>query len=75
MTKLQPPEWQPIETAPKDGSEILIFSEKHGRRVARFEPYPWGKSLKWFIGLERGWCGGTYCRSPTHWMKLPEEPK
>ena len=67
-------EWRHIDTAPKDGSDILIFSQKHGRRVARYEPFQWGKSLEWFIGLEQGWCGGTYDCAPTHWMPLPPPP-
>lgn len=59
--------WQPIETAPKDGTEILVYCISMdgtcGCEVARFCDERNG----WFIGV---------CRlSPTHWMPLPAAPK
>lgn len=75
-------EWQPIETAPKDGGPVLLW-------------FPWGKTVDSdtgfngirFIGL---WSsdgdGGPVCwRDPedfealgdnaTHWMPLPAPPE
>jgi phage FluMu protein Com len=61
-------EWQPIETAPKDGTEVLLCD-------ARFEDAAVGAAM--FIagawrcyyphdgGIESVW------PSPTHWMPLP----
>lgn len=70
-------EWQPIETAPKDGA---WFSAWDGSEVF---PCCWGD---WFG--QAGWCygdctyGGTLYEGlnladiqPTHWMPLPEPPK
>jgi len=61
-------EWQPIETAPKDGTEILIFVDGH-REVSHFEAgetgWPWvdySGTSAWRIDL------------PTHWMPLPAPP-
>jgi hypothetical protein len=73
--------WQPIETAPKDGSTILLyrpdaypwFRVHAGHWVAQTlyrNPRPfWGTSHK-FIGViqARDWV-------PTHWMPLPDAPK
>jgi len=57
-------EWQPIETAPKDGTEILGYL-KDGRRVA--VRYSGCKFSKWTMP---GVCG----LEPSHWMELPKKP-
>ena len=66
--------WQPIETAPKDGTEVLLgrFAEgcrRHGRiRVDRWSLPEHG----------RGWIGfGQFNPESwpaTHWMPLPKPP-
>lgn len=73
-------EWQPIETAPKDGTLILLF---------RPTALPWGKVApgKWNSQADHKrpspfwdmWLriGGTYesrAWEPTHWMPLPAPP-
>lgn len=61
--------WQPIETAPKDGNEILIVVAGIGNpaRVgfwdAAFDPGVWSK-----------WPGREPMR-PTHWKPLPIAPE
>lgn len=69
-------EWQPIETAPKDGTALL------GKDVAGDWPFV----MKW-EGEPRAPNGGywAYCEAllsdvageatPTHWMPLPDPPK
>lgn len=65
------PRWQPIETAPKDGTDVLIcYEAASGQRVtiARFKVHG-------FNGLVKQWwqCDiGTV--EPTHWMPLPAPP-
>ena len=70
--------WQPIETAPKDGTPILIYS---GLRV----DVPLGhvdheKSI-YISSFDGDWWiwdgnfGAEYAYEPTHWMNLPEPPK
>jgi hypothetical protein len=69
--------WQPIETAPKDGTHVLAF-----RAVKLFEPahhywiVRWG-SCTGKLGLKRAWVmlGKNTKVAPTHWMPLPEPPK
>lgn len=60
------PRWQPIETAPRDGSTILVWFDKAERHFM----------LYWF---NDSWCfiGGNIRPSydPSHWMPLPKPPK
>ena len=60
-------EWQPIETAPRDGTIILFSCDMRGVSLcclAETEIY-----TGWFnlSKLDNG--------SPTHWMPLPEPPE
>lgn len=57
-------EWQPIETAPKDGTKILAFNKWGEYGVAE-----WVESQQcWFAGYDD-------FTAPTHWMPLPEPPE
>jgi hypothetical protein len=80
--------WQPIDTAPKDGSEILILTTV-GATQARFAPgewhdYPEGREYsgpawvccddQWNIEIEDCGKDGMHHGMATHWMPLPEGP-
>jgi hypothetical protein len=60
-------DWQPIETAPKDGSVICCAEYWDGGWI--FWPDYWRKYLEPY---GEGFGG---CRRPTHWMPLPEPPR
>jgi hypothetical protein len=53
--------WQPIETAPKDHTRVLVFDK--GWHIA-----------KW-LGAEGCRDDGTRIGNPTHWMRLPGDPR
>ena len=57
--------WQPIETAPKDGREVLVFGN-NSYAVASFD------GEEWRDYGDIGWAG-MYGddNQPTHWMPLP----
>lgn len=59
-------EWKPIETAPKDGTEVLTYREAGLIAVASFIMTPKGPF----------WCvsDGAEIINVTHWMPLPEPP-
>jgi hypothetical protein len=59
--------WQPIETAPKDGTRLLLFSRRPWDRP--HVGYYCGPPHGWVT--DHGWCGPK----PTHWQPLPEPPK
>ncbi|MCZ4331051.1 DUF551 domain-containing protein [Castellaniella denitrificans] len=69
--------WQPIETAPKDGTAILLGSSD-GAWIAKYDPvYPSGYRPKnpWFsLMLNRDYMGRVPNAKPTHWMSLPAAP-
>ncbi len=66
-------EWQQIETAPKDGTEILVSGiQKHSKK--RFSILAeWHEDWMIFDPWEDAYCIET-C-GLTHWMPLPEPPK
>lgn len=66
------PKWQPIETAPKDGTRILVVNEKE-IVIAYASDSVWVDKKK---GELLGWCifdchSDTESIFPTHWMPLP----
>lgn len=70
-------QWQPIETAPKDGTSVLIHTEGPGCGAAVcFFDTEWGDEGWWMLddgklALELPLRGAD----PTHWMPLPRGPK
>lgn len=66
-------EWQPIKTAPKDGSEILLA---HANSVWVDQ---WIPSTSYEVRNGEGGCWmmcdqWTTPEIPSHWMPLPEPP-
>lgn len=70
-------QWHPIETAPKDGTAILVSNER-GAWFAKYEPvYQSGYRPEnpWFslmLNHDHMRTGKPY--APTHWMPLPAPP-
>lgn len=75
-------EWQPIDTAPKDGTFILAVVKGFVPAVAQWtkdfraegafeflEPGMFAEESHWTEMLEQ-----TDPWRPTHWMHLPEQP-
>ena len=66
-------DWQPIETAPKDGTPVVVFApttragtirtNMRTITVAYLDRFYW-------------WCSvdGKHSLKPTHWMPLPPPP-
>jgi len=66
-----PAAWQPIETAPKDRTSVLIFSpdaSDKGIMVGVFVQY--SDEEYWVDAVD----GEMIDAWPTHWMPLPEPP-
>ena len=64
-------EWQPIETAPKDGTTVDIFVVLEGGYRGRFTDYYWQSKRK----IWRYTHGGDiHPDQVTHWMPLPDGP-
>ena len=57
------PLWQPVETAPRDDTEVLVLCHDGGILIGAFAGGMW-------------WIEQTRYeeRKPTHWMPLPEPP-
>ena len=69
-------EWQPIKTAPKDGTRILVWIDPGYITVGYWLTDSHKDRPKPFWGHEL--CGSRTSRArklpPTHWMSLPEPP-
>lgn len=67
--------WQPIETAPKDGIPVILLVDEGEESVAiqgKYSDDSW--DVVWLDVHGCGCCGGGR-PIPTHWMPLPEPPK
>ena len=79
-------EWQPIETAPKDGSKFIMarFADdghEPDYEVAQYDPHTWPEYVPVGDGLYRKeervlgeWRNDNPHRM-THWMPLPAPPE
>lgn len=74
-------DWLPIETAPKDGTQILVYSKEDGVMWVSWETEQvflpgYKPEKKWCVpGSHQDEQGGAYTTSnPTHWMPVPEPP-
>jgi hypothetical protein len=71
-------EWQPIETAPKDGTKILVFTVHGDIELTEWYEIQYPRYVEAENGLYRkvfdepvtGWNGNT----PKYWMPLPDAP-
>lgn len=73
--------WQPIDTAPKDGTRILLFLPDYNVRIWIGDWYSSKQIRNGAVVYEReGWSIGTMPMwgdnepKPTWWAPLPEEP-
>lgn len=78
--------WQPIETAPHDGTPILLVDPEGNIGIGIIETVNYGdgerirgRTAAW-VGTRRFeesasiWMGGHNPTEATHWMSLPEKP-
>lgn len=75
------PQWQPIETAPKDGRNLWVWDGK--QQYVAWHGHDWNmdpdekKDPEWLCGDGDDFSCGYYylpC-DPTHWMPLPTPPE
>ena len=67
-------EWQLIETAPKDGTEILGWLKEGKLAVVSFKVTK-SQSFVGELRDSKSWWKGNVTCTPTHWMPLPNPPK
>jgi hypothetical protein len=73
--------WQPIETAPKDGTKILILDRDGDIEISEWYQSFHDEYVQLDNGFYRketkiwsqGWNGNGH--RATHWMPLPEKPQ
>lgn len=69
-------EWRPIETAPKDGSSVVIYGDIDASEaipdyaVCSWEPAAIGQPAGWVLDGHE-----SVMFVPTHWMPLPSPPE
>lgn len=66
-------EWQPIETAPKDGTDILVMTGETMHVVRWINIH--GDFDYWAVDDNKHGPFTLRGKAPTHWMSLPEPPK
>lgn len=64
--------WQPIATAPKDGTRILLWlCFRYRNQEPRVEIAKWHQPANKMVA---GFWATPIRGEPTHWMPLPEPP-
>ena len=66
------PKWQPIETAPKDGTRIIVWLE-HNPKLGHDPSYSHATTAYWTDFNNGGWVWHGICGNITHWMPLPDD--
>ncbi len=72
--------WRPIESAPKDGTPVLLFARLVGVNIATNSPYAPTIHVGAYRTDLRIWTGSAYRNQleielePTHWMPRPAFP-
>lgn len=67
-------EWQPIETAPKDGTQVDVYISELQERYT--EAHFCVSEQCWVWDLPCGTKRVMFTKTPpTHWMPLPQPPK
>ena len=66
-------EWQPIETAPRDGTGIIAYNRMTGPYNTAWSGWPRDPSYKGFFCGFWGYAG-LWDSQPTHWMPHPPPP-
>lgn len=71
--KRLPPKWKPIDTAPKDGTQVLSFEPN--KNISQFTPEKgWIESIRFRKELEVWEDDEGNRLNPTHWQPLPDPP-
>ena len=63
--------WQPIETAPRDGTSVLVTGDK-------LVVVAYVHKNRWYMPHHSSTTGtelSSWIREPTHWMPLPDLPE
>jgi hypothetical protein len=72
-------DWQPIETAPRDGTWVLLAEFKKGKKrtishlfvVAAWDFFDYRRPElggRWYYGFDNQ----EYVRDPVYWIELPQ---
>ena len=68
-------DWQPISTAPKDGTNVVVYARRDSKGVIRrtrracyINVAHYEKGYGWLTSP------GDYTVIPTHWLPLPPPP-
>ncbi len=66
-------EWQPIASAPRDGTAVLVTDGQIQRVAWTQHPSEHGDRFNWCYHVTRGGAF-TVMTDPTHWQPLPAAP-
>ena len=70
--------WQPIETAPKDGTHVLLsdgIKVRTGWFTKWHSPFAAKDAEGWALNWNSEFSVPDETMEPTHWMPLPDAPE